>query len=444
MARPRTRYAETRDGLVAYQVIGDGPRTLLYLRAFGNVETQWDVPPLARFLEQLAALARVIVFDRRGSGASDPVPLDAPPTWEEWADDALTVMDDAGVDRAAVLGEVDAGPIAILLAASHPERVTSLVLATTTAKYMASEDFPIGVPEAVVEDLVALILKQWGNEELAAIAMPSLAGDVDAIAAVTRFVRTASTPRTAAAQYDYMFRSNDTRAALPLIAAPTLVLHHADNPLVPVRLGRHTADCIADAEFHELAGADSYCFGAAADEIISAIAGFLTGNPDAAEHDRLLATMLFTDIVESTQRATQLGDADWARLLARHYELVRAALRRYDGREVDTAGDGFFAMFDAPGKAVRCARAIREDAQNLGIAVRCGIHTGEVQRHGSGVAGIAVHIAARVAAAAQPGQTLVSRTVTDLVAGSSLRFADRGIVALKGLEGSWQLFEHTG
>ena len=443
MEAPATFYASADRGQIAYQVLGEGDRDILYLRGLGNVEVQWDVEPLAKFLYGLASFGRLIVFDRRGSGASDPIPLDAIPTWEEWADDALVVLDAVGSDKAVVLGEIDAGPIAVVLAASHPQRVDSLVLMTTAAKYMQTDDYPIGVPEETVVGFVDLIRESWGSDELIKLAMPSLADDDETGKAMTKFVRLTATPRTAAAQYDYVFRNNDTRSVLSAIQAPTLVMHRADSVFVPVGLGRFLAENIAGARLVEIPGQDLYFFGDNAELALDEIAEFVTGEVPSHDPARILATVLFTDIVSSTEQATTLGDRDWSLVLDAHNAIVRRELARHRGREVGTAGDGFLATFDGPTRAIRCACAIRDALRALDLDVRAGVHTGEIETRGADVSGIAVHIGARVAATADAGEVLVSRTVADLVAGSSIEFESRGEHALKGVPGSWALFAVT-
>ena len=443
MEPPPTQYASTPNGQIAYQVLGEGERDILYLRGVGNVEAQWDVAPIAAFLQRLASLGRLIVFDRRGLGASDPIPFDAMPTWEEWADDALVILDAVGSASAVVLGEIEAGPFALVLAASHPERVDALVLMTTAAKYMASDDYDIGVPEETVAAFVELIRESWGTENLVKLAMPTTADDAETVRALARYVRLTATPRTAAQQYDYVFRNNDTRSALSAIQAPTLVLHRTDTAFVPLALGRYLAEHIKGARLVEVPGQDLYFFGDQAGSDLDEIAEFITGEAPSHDPARILATVLFTDIVASTEQATNRGDRDWSLVLDAHHAIVRRELARHRGREVGTAGDGFLATFDGPTRAIRCACAIRDGLRVLDLDVRAGVHTGEIETRGDDVAGIAVHIGARVAATANPGEVLVSRTVADLVAGSSIEFEPRGEHSLRGVPGSWALYAVT-
>ena len=440
----KTSYAAATAGQIAYQVFGEGPRDVLYLHAFGNVETQWDVPPLARFLERLSSLGRVIVFDRRGVGASDPVSLEKLPTWEEWADDILAVLDAADSTRAAVIGEGDSGPTALLFTAAHPERVESLVLFTTTAKFMASDDFPIGFPEEMVSAFVELFQRSWGTEELAKIALPSFADQPDVLSTFMKYVRTSATPHSASIQFDYMFRSIDTRAVLPSIQVPTLVLHRSNSVFLPIEFGRFLAENIPGARFAEVPGEDVYCFGAHSDDVLAEITEFVTGERPQEDLDRVLATVLFTDIVSSTQHLSDVGDRSWKEVLDRHDRVTRAQIERYRGREIDTTGDGFLAIFDGPARAIRCACAIRDEARTIGLEIRAGLHTGELELRGDGVAGIAVHLGARIAALAQANEVLVSRTVADLVAGSDIALVDRGEHDLKGIPDRWTLFAVAG
>lgn len=439
---PPTLYASSDKGQIAYQVVGEGKRDILYLRGVGNVEVQWDIPPVAAFLRRLSSFGRLIVFDRRGSGASDAIPAEAVATWEEWADDALAVLNAADSETAAVLGEIEAGPLAIALAASHPERVESLVLMTTAAKYMAADDYDCGVPEETVAAFVQLLREGWGTENLVKLAMPTLADSPEMVRAMMKFTRLTATPRAAAAQYDYMFRNSDTRSALAAIQAPTLVLHRADTAFVPLELGKYLAEHIDGARLVEIPGQDMYFFGDQ-EEALDEIAEFITGEAPLHDPARILATVLFTDIVASTEQATSRGDHDWSLVLDAHHAIVRRELARHRGREVGTAGDGFLATFDGPTRAIRCACAIRDALRALDLDVRAGIHTGEIETRGADVAGIAVHIGARVAEAADPGEVLVSRTVTDLVAGSSIQFVPRGEHALRGVPGSWALYAVT-
>jgi class 3 adenylate cyclase len=440
MTLPQTRYTSLGEADIAYQVLGEGPLDLVYANGLTeHIDMQWDHPLMAQFLERLASFSRLIMFDRRGAGASDPVPLDALPTWEEWTDDLRAVLDAVGSERAAIYAELDAGAVGTIFAATHPERTSALILGNTTARYAWAEDYPDGATPETVEAIVELFRNTWGTEQLIAAVFPSKADDPAFLRWRAKYTRASATPRTAAEQYRYIF-GFDVRPVLSSIAVPTLVLHRSNFSLVPVEHGRYLADHIPGARFVEVAGGDAWFFTEGAEQVLDEVAEFLTGVRPPAAPDRMLATVLFSDIVASTERASQLGDGPWRALLEAHHVIIRAELDRFDGREVDTAGDGFFAAFSGPGRAISCACAMRDAIRTLGIDIRIGLHTGEVETVGERLAGIAVHIGARVAAAAQPGEVLVSRTVADLVAGSGIPFTDRGSHQLKGIPGTWQLY----
>jgi class 3 adenylate cyclase/esterase/lipase len=434
-----TRYVAVGDADVAYQVIGEGPLDLLYSYGMGShIELAWESPAYAEFYNRLASFSRLIMLDRRGSGASDGFPRAAIPTWEEWTEDIVAVLGAAASNRAAVLAVMDAGPIAILLAAMHPELVGALVLLNTTSRYLEAADYPIGASRDAVDTLVQTIAAGWGTDELTRAANPSMAHDQEWVRFTSRCIRSSATPRTAAAQYDYILR-NDVRQALALIQAPTLVLHAKEHALVPVAHGRYLAEHIPSATFVELPGGDSTStpeLYVVADEV----AEFLTGERPSVEIERILTTVVFTDIVESTARAATMGDPRWHTLLDTHDRMVRDHLRRFRGKEIKATGDGFLASFDGPARAIRCARAVIEAARELGIEVRVGLHTGECEIRGDDLGGLAVHIAARVGALAGPSEVLVSSTVKDLVAGSAIEFEDRGEQELKGVPEGWRLY----
>jgi class 3 adenylate cyclase len=439
MSGPETRYVAVGDADVAYQVIGEGPLDLLYCYGMGShIELAWESQAYAEFYNRLASFSRLIMLDRRGSGASDGFPRAAVPTWEEWTEDIVAVLGAAGSKRAAVLAMMDSGPIAILLAAMHPELVSALVLLNTTSRYMEADDYPIGAAPEAVDALVQVIAAGWGTNELTGVANPSMAHDQEWVRFTSKCIRSSATPRTAAAQYDYIMRS-DVRQALPLIQAPTFVLHAKENALFPLAHGRYLAEQIPGATFVELPGGDSTStpeLYVVADEV----AEFLTGERPAVEIERILTTVVFTDIVESTAHAARMGDPRWHALLDIHDRTVRDHLRRFRGQEVKTTGDGFLASFDGPARAIRCARAVIESARELGIEVRVGLHTGECEIRDNDLGGLAVHIAARVGALAGPSEVLVSSTVKDLVAGSGIEFEDRAKHELKGVPGAWRLY----
>ncbi len=435
-----TQYVAVGDADVAYQVLGEGPFDLLYSYGLGShIELFWESPSLAGVLTRLASFSRLIVFDRRGSGASDGVPRNAIPTWEQWTEDIVAVLGAAGSKRTAILAAVDAGPVAILFAAMHPETVSALVLLNVSARYMEADDYPIGASSDAVDTLVGMFSAGWGTPAFSLAANPSLVDDADLTRFVTRMLRSSATPRSAAAQYDYILRSVDVRKALPLIQCPTLVLHVKESPLLPIDHGRYLAEHIDGARFVELPGGD---LGAtpANSVVTDEVAEFLTGERPIVAVERILTTVLFTDIVGSTERAASLGDQRWRTLLDAHDRTVREQLKRFRGREINTTGDGFFASFDGPARAIRCGLAIVEATAQLGVELRVGLHTGECDVRGDDLGGLAVHIAARVGALANPGEVLVSGTVKDLVAGSGIEFADRGDHDLKGVPGAWKLF----
>jgi class 3 adenylate cyclase len=438
MDPPETSYVAIGDSDVAYKVLGDGPLDLLYCYGLGShVELLLEIPGVAEFLTNLAAFSRLIIFDRRGSGASDGIPRNAMPTWEEWTEDILAVMEGAESKRTVIMAADDAGPTAILFAAMHPEMVSSLVLVNTSARYLVCDDYPIGASPEEVDALVAMMATEWGSPNMARITSPSLSDDPENIRLRSMALRSSATPRSAAAQFDYILRSVDVRHALALIQAPTLVLHVSENPFVPVTHGRYIADHIPGANFIELAGRD---VGFTPFMVSDEVTEFLTGERPVLEVERILTTVLFTDIVGSTAQAASLGDKRWRSLLDGHDRTVREQLRRFRGNEINTTGDGFVASFDGPARAIRCAQGILEATGKLGVQLRAGLHTGECEVRGDDLGGLAVHIAARVGARAEPQEVLVSGMVKDLVVGSGIDFSDRGEHQLKGVPGSWMLF----
>ncbi len=438
MDPPETQYTSVGDAQVAYQVVGDGPFDLLYCYGLGgHIDASWEVPETAHAYTSLASICRLILFDRRGTGASDGVALNVFPTWEALTEDIAAVLDAVGSERTAVFANLETGPVAVLFAAMHPEIVSSLVLLNTTARDMAADNYPIGVPADVVDAFVAVVASEWGTPEFVRLANPSHADDPEYVRLGARQLRASATPHVAAAQYDYMLRSADVRSVLPLLRVPTLVLHVKENPFIPLALGQYLGRHISDATFVEVPGAD---LGSMTDETIGMITEFLTGDAPEIEVERVLTTVLFTDIVGSTQRAASLGDKKWRSLLDAHDRTVREQLRRFRGREVNTTGDGFVASFDGPARAIRCARSIREATASIGIEVRMGLHTGECEVRGEDLGGLAVHLASRVSGLAAANETLVSGTVRDLVVGSGIEFEDRGEHELKGIPGAWKIF----
>jgi class 3 adenylate cyclase len=431
--QPVTRYARSGEAHIAYQVVGDGPFDVVFVPGFiSNLDLTWDEPPRARFLNRIAAYSRLILFDKRGTGLSDRV--GGIPGLEQRMDDVRAVMDAAGSERAAIFGISEGGAMAMLFAATYPERTRALVL------YGAYAHYPSWVLSgAALEEFIASIEASWGTGASATRFAPSRAGDEQFRQQWARFERLGASPAAVVA-LTRMNAEIDVRHVLPAIRVPTLVLHRRDDTRVNVEAGRFTAAHIPGARYVEMPGPDHAIWVGDNDRIAAEMEEFLTGSRPPVEIDRVLATVLFTDIVDSTRRASALGDREWRQLLGRHDEVVRREIDCYRGREIKTLGDGFLATFDGPARAVRCALSMREAVHSLGIAIRGGLHTGEIELLDDDVGGIAVHIAARVAEQSGPDEVLVSSTVRDLVAGSGLRFADRGSVPLKGIPEEIRLF----
>ena len=429
---PKTRYARHDDLCIAYQVFGDGPAELVY--SFGpafHVEHMWDLPAAVRFLDRLGSFARVMVFDRRGTGASDPTP--GPPTLEQQVQDMLIAVDAAGFARPYIFGETNATRMCAMYAATHPTRLSGLILYSSSAVGREM------LTPALDELLFDLVENAWGEGGTVYIFAPSVADDPDILEWVARSERLAASPGIVKKLIE-METKVDVRSVLPAIRVPTLVLHRRDDPLVDIELGRRVAAEIPDAKFVELEGEDCWSIFGDSEALLDEVEQFVTGERHHHEVDRVLATLVFTDIVGSTERAAVLGDRRWRDLLEEHYKQVRREVVRFRGREIRTLGDGFLATFDGPARAIRCGCAIADDAHRLGVPTRVGVHTGEVELQDGDLAGLAVHIGARVAAEAQAGEVLVSGTVKDLVVGSGVAFADRGEKKLKGVPGEWHLY----
>ncbi len=436
--RPETRYAKSGDTHIAYQVLGDGPIDLVYVPSWiSQVEQLWEEPSLVRFMERLLTFSRLILFDRRGTGLSDPVVGAA--TLEERMDDVRAVLDAVGSERAALFGFSEGGPMSALFAATYPARTSALILYGTTPREMWAPDFPLGRGTAERESFYTMMLRDWGSGAGIEVLAPSAVDDEAFRRWLGRLERLAASPGSAR-RIISAIEETDVRQILPTISVPTLVLHRSGDLMVPVEIGRYVASLIPHAKYVELPGDDHLPVPGDSDQILDEIEEFLTGMRQDHEPDRILATILFTDIVGSTERAGELGDRRWRDLLESHYEVVRKELSRFRGTEVKTIGDGFLATFDGPARAIRCADAILQATRPLGIELRAGLHTGECEMMEGDIGGLAVHIAARVSGLAGPGEVLVSRTVADLVAGSDLKFTDRGTHTLKGIRGKWQLF----
>lgn len=437
-----TRYVDVGGADVAYRCYGDGPIDILYCFGLGSHVDMMLEDPADPWVPALARLGRLIAFDRRGTGASDALPDSGMPTWEQWADDIAAVLDAVGSETAVLFAAGDAGPIAIRFAASRPDRVTGLVLENTMARFLEATDYPAGNTTEAMERLIDLLRNLWGSAELMDILSPSGPGDPtgrrrqDVLA---RRLRASATPRTAAAQLRYIMTNLDVRDSLNSIQAPTLILHTAGNPIVELAHARYLAEHIRGARLVELPGAGVGVSPDAMQLAAEAVAELVTGERMAIAVDRILTTIMFTDIVGSTEHLRRRGDKAWAQLLDGHDRVVREQLRTFRGTEIDSAGDGFFVSFDGPGRGLRCARAIVQATRELGLEVRIGMHTGECEVRTGGLAGFAVHVAARVGAAAVAGQILVSSTLRDLVQGSGIEFDEAGQHTLKGLPGTWEL-----
>ena len=438
MKPPETRYARSGDVAIAYQVVGDGPVDLVVVPgAISNIDLEWDEPRIAAYHRKLASFSRLILFDKRGTGLSDQVL--GVPTLEERMDDVRAVMDAAGSERAVLMGSSEGAAMSALFAATHPERTAALVLygAYPAVKLKSRERF---------EGTLAALPDSWGSRESAdedlRMYAPSVAHEPALRAWWPRYIRASASPGAMAA----LMRMNveiDVTHVLPAIRVPTVVLHRVSDRVIGVEQGRLMAQLIPNAQFVELSGTDHYTWFETPDAIVAEVERVVASVADEAALDRVLATVLFTDIVGATERASAVGDRAWRELLERHHAIVRTALARFRGVEVDTAGDGFFARFDGPARAIRCATAIRDALKEIGLEIRAGLHTGECEVIGDKVGGIAVHIGARVASRAEAGEVLVSSTVRDLVAGSGVVFDDRGRVELKGIPGEWSLYAVT-
>jgi pimeloyl-ACP methyl ester carboxylesterase len=440
MEQPRTRYARSGEISIAYQVVGDKPFDLIWVPGWiSNVEESWEVPEYAHFLHRLASFSRLILFDKRGTGLSDRVSNDRLPTLEQRMDDVRAVLDAIGSERAAVFGASEGGNLSILFAATHPERVHALVLQAVYAKRLWSPDYPWAPTPEQREQDTELIAREWAGEMDLAQLAPSAVADPALMRRITTFFRRSASPGAAVA-LNRMNAQIDTRSVLPTIRVPTLVIHRVGDREVNVEEERWIASQIPDAKYVELAGDDHLPWIGDTDLLLDDVEEFLTGARRGPDPDRVLATVLFTDIVGSTGRAAALGDRRWRELLAAHHLAVRQQLDRWQGQEIDNAGDGFMASFDGPARAIGCACAIRDEARTLGLEIRAGLHTGECERVGEKLAGLAVHTGARVAALAGPSEVLASRTVKDLVAGSGIEFEGRGVHALKGVPGDWEVF----
>jgi class 3 adenylate cyclase len=437
---PETHYARIGDDRIAYQVFGTGPDVIYFAGMSSAIDVRWEDPQFAGFLRRLGSFCRLIGFDRRGTGVSDALPPGQLPTWETFVDDVRAVLDDVGSERACVFAVQDAGPTGILFAASHPNRTSALILANTTARYIRAEDHPSGLPPEQAEEILRAIEAAWGTEGIAAIAEPSRRDDPTFARWYAKFNRASMRPRQAAA-YLRDVMSLDVSETLSLVRVPTLVLHAADVRIIPIEQGRHLAGAIEGARFVELPGGGMSLWTEAAEPALAEVEEFVTGVRRGPEPDRVLATVLFTDIVGSTERASSLGDRLWREVLGRHEDLAGGTVSAFRGRLVKTTGDGILATFDGPARALRCASEMRTRLKELGLEMRMGLHTGEIELLGEDIGGIGVNIGSRVMGEAAPNEILATGTVRDLVVGSQIEFADRGARVLKGVPGEWRLFE---
>jgi len=434
-----TRYAKNGELRIAYQVHGDGPIDLVFAPGYlSHLEQNQWWPDYAAFFAKMAAFSRLIIFDRRGTGLSDRIL--ALGSFEELMDDIGAVMDAAGSERAALFGGAEGGPMCALFAATFPERTSALVLGASYARRGWAPDYPWGLDAETQQRILDGYEERWGRPGFGARAIaPSLADDDRFQTWYAQAQRFSGTPASARAWFQVTMEI-DVREVLPAIRVPTLVIHRSGDRVIPAESGRYLADHIPDAKYVEVPGDDHFPFVGDIDAIVDEVEEFLTGSRRPREPDRVLATVLFTDIVGSTERAAELGDRRWTELLAEHHRVVRGELDRHRGRVIRVEGDGTLSTFDGPARAVRCAAAVRRALAPLGVDIRAGLHTGEIELAETGVEGIAVHIGARVASLAAPGEVLTSSTVKDLVVGSGIAFADRGAHTLKGVPGEWQLY----
>lgn len=443
---PETRFAKSDEGLhVAYQVVGEGTRDIALLSPPHCIDMGWEDPGFVTVASRLGRLGRLILFDWRGFGSSDPVPLGALPTPENWLDDLRVVLDAVGSEGVHLIGGAAAGTLALLFAATYPHRVASVVVVDSYARGVRGDDYPLAAPQSVVDSYVEWYEEAWGSRDFGALDVPSRADDEEYLDWSARARRLTLSPTAAKATMSWSSQL-DVRAAMPSVQAPVLVLHSADNPVVRPDAGRYLADHLADSRFVERKGRDLLFVLSpiGSSDVFDHIEEFVTGERPLPDPDRAFATILFTDVVGSTAALVEVGDERWKQVLDRHDRIVDRELAHFRGRKVVATGDGVLAVFDGPARAVRCALSIIDAVRPLGIEVRAGLHAGEVEARSDNIGGIAVHIGQRVSALAAPGEVLVSRTIPDLVAGSGLEFADRGDHQLKGVPGTWQLFSVVG
>lgn len=437
MRVPEVKYARNGDVSIAYQVLGEGPDLAFVPGFVSHLELLWEARQVRRCFERMASFARLVLWDKREQGLSDR--LGRPPTLEQGMEDLMAVLDAVGSERTALFGISEGGPMSMLCAATFPERVSHLVLYGTYARLTRAHDYPIGLPRPAYERWLEITASGWGGPVGLEMWAPSVAGDEEMVSWWARLLRSGTSPR-AAVELMRMYGELDVRPALPAITAPAIVLSRTGDRMAPSMHARALVDLLPHARYVELEGSDHAIFAGDTDALLDVVEEFITGSRTEREPERVLATVLFTDIVSSTERAAAAGDRDWRSILERHDEIVRNEIADFRGREIKQTGDGFLAAFDGPARAVSCAASISERVRALGIEVRAGVHTGECELREGDIAGMAVHIGARVGACAGSGEVLVSSTVKDLVIGSGLSFQDRGVAELKGVPGEWRLY----
>ncbi len=441
---PISGYAELAEQRIAYQVVGDGPIDLIYTMGFvGSVDVEWEEPTVRLFFQQMARYARVIRFDRRGTGASDQISLDALPPWESFSDEIDAVMDAVGSTEAVLVAGGPAGPVGVFFAATRPERVKALVLLHAGVRYLEAEDYPIGWSRDQLIEGQARFGEKWGTGEAFDLIFPSRAGDRRLQAWYAKLERSITSPG-AMQKYQDADQDTDARALLPSVKAPTLVLHKPENDFVPLAWSEYIAENIDWARLVKLPGKDMLPFFEHPEPMLDAIEEFITGTRSHAHTDRRLSTVLFTDLVDSTATAKRFGDRRWRELIDLHDSLATDTVAAHDGELIKTTGDGIVATFDGPGRAIRTVEAFQAELAKLNLKLRAGMHTGEIEVRDKDIGGIAVHLAARIMAKAGAGEIVVSSTVKDLVIGSDIAFEERGEHRLKGIEGEWQLYSITG
>jgi class 3 adenylate cyclase len=434
---PETQYTKSGDVYLAYQTLGDGPPDLVYVPGLlSHVEWMWEWPPYAGFLRRLASFRRLIVFDKRGMGLSDRG--STLPTIERQMDDIGAVMDAARCERADLLAGEDGATMALVFAATYPDRVSSVITYSTRARFLPDVDYPCGTPPEVVESLMQIMRETWGKDGLEWILVPSAAADEQHNRWFRQAQRLSASPGTVLELLD-LWTQIDSRAVLPSVRVPVLLLHRVGNAVTEIGHARYLAEALPEARLVELPGADEGIWAGDVQALGDEIQDFLTGVRSRPPSDRAFATVLFTDIVGSTEQAARLGDAGWRQVLDEHDRMAARLLRDSRGRLVKSTGDGVLAVFDGPGRAVRCACALRDEVGRLGVRLRAGLHSGEVELRGQDVGGLAVHIASRVEALAGADEVLVSRSTANLLAGEGFSFGDRGDHELKGVPGRWQL-----